>query len=132
MTSKTPSNDTVWCMFGLHGTKIKYITIQVTLHIICIVKPKRCTNVSNLFYFWNDTLHVSDGLSVHHQEFKTVHTATDTAVCLLPSRQQYLLLYVQSWTPDDGRRDRPKHVECHSKNRINLIHWCIFLVLLQK
>jgi len=38
--------------------------------------------------FWNDTLHVSDGLSVHHQEFKTVHTATgicqtDTAVCLL-------------------------------------------------
>jgi len=38
--------------------------------------------------FWNDTLHVLDGLSVHHQEFKTVCTATgifqtDTAVCLL-------------------------------------------------
>ena len=38
--------------------------------------------------FWNDTLHVSDGLSVRHQEFKTVHTATgicqtDTALCLL-------------------------------------------------
>ena len=38
--------------------------------------------------FWNDTLHVSDGLSVHHQEFKTVRTTTgicqtDTAVCLL-------------------------------------------------
>jgi len=38
--------------------------------------------------FWNDTLHVSDGLSVHDQEFKTVHTATgiyqsDTAVCFL-------------------------------------------------
>ena len=45
---------------------------------------------------------------------------TDTAVCLLASRQQYLfdicmLLYVQSWTPDNGRKDRPKHVECHSK-----------------
>jgi len=26
--------------------------------------------------FWNTTLHVSDCLSVHHQEFKTVHTAT--------------------------------------------------------
>ena len=54
-------------------------------NIISIVKPTRCTNVSNLFYFWNDALHVSDGLSVHHQEFKTVHTATgicqtDTAV----------------------------------------------------
>jgi len=34
--------------------------------------------------------------------------------------QQYLfdiclLLYVQSWTPDDGRKDHPKHVDCHSK-----------------
>jgi len=25
--------------------------------------------------FWNNTLHVSDGLSIHHQEFKTIHTA---------------------------------------------------------
>ena len=38
--------------------------------------------------FRNDTLHVSDGLSVHHQEFKMLHTATgicktDTSVCLL-------------------------------------------------
>jgi len=56
--------------------------------------------------FWIDTLHVSDGLSAHHQELKTVHTATgicqtDTAVCYLASIQQYLLdifllLYVQS------------------------------------
>ena len=42
--------------------------------------------------FWDDTLHVSDGLSAHHQEFKGVHTSigicqTDTAVCLLASRQ---------------------------------------------
>jgi len=85
--------------------------------------------------FWNDTLHVSDGLSIHHQEFKTVHTATgiyqtDTAACLLNGyetepyllarKQQYLfdkclLLYVQSWTPDDGWKDRLKHVECHFK-----------------
>ena len=35
--------------------------------------------------FWSDTLHVSDGLSVHHQEFKTAIgiCETDTAVCLL-------------------------------------------------
>jgi len=35
---------------------------------------------------WNDTLHVSDGLSVHHQEFNTEHTATgicQTAVICL-------------------------------------------------
>jgi len=75
--------------------------------------------------FWNETLHVSDGLFVHHQEYKTIHTATgicqtDTVLCLLASRQQYLfdkclLLYVQSCTPDDGRKYRPKHVKCHSK-----------------
>ena len=29
-----------------------------------------------IILFWNYNLHVSDGLSVHHQEFKTVHTAT--------------------------------------------------------
>ena len=46
---------------------------------------------------------------------------TDTAVCLLAgSRQQYLtdkclLLYVQFLTPDDGQKDRPKHLECYSK-----------------
>ena len=37
-----------------------------------IIKPTRCTNFSNLF--WNETLHVSDSSSVHHQEFFTVHT----------------------------------------------------------
>jgi len=71
--------------------------------------------------FWNNTLHVLDGLSVNHQEFKTVHTATGTGICTTDtvawSRQQYLFdiylylsLCVQSWTPDDGRKNRPKHV----------------------
>jgi hypothetical protein len=43
--------------------------------------------VSQIYLFWFNTVPVSDGLSVHHQEFKTVHTATgichtDTATCL--------------------------------------------------
>jgi hypothetical protein len=38
--------------------------------------------------FWSDDVHVLDGHFVHHQEFKTVHTATgifqtDIADCLL-------------------------------------------------
>ena len=46
--------------------------------------------VYQIYLLQNDTLHVSDGLSVYHQEFKTVHTATgicqtDTTVCLLAS-----------------------------------------------
>jgi len=45
--------------------------------------------------FCSSSLHVSDGLSVHHQESKTVHTAsgicqTDSAECLLASSQQNL------------------------------------------
>jgi len=38
-----------------------------------ITKPTRCTNFSNLF--WDESLHVSDSSSVHHQAFFTVHTA---------------------------------------------------------
>jgi len=29
------------------------------------------------------------------------------------------MLYVQSWTPDDGQKDRPKHVERYSVNSKN-------------
>jgi len=44
--------------------------------------------MSPIYFIWSNTLHVSDSLSVHHQEFETVHTATgirktDTAGCLL-------------------------------------------------
>ena len=64
--------------------------------------------------FWNDTVHVSDGLSVHHQEFKTVHTATgicqtDTAVCLLASSSSVELLMM------DGKTTRNMYIKCHSK-----------------
>jgi len=41
---------------------------------VLIIKPMRCTNFSNLF--WNKNLHVSDSSSVHHQQFRTVRTAT--------------------------------------------------------
>jgi hypothetical protein len=38
-----------------------------------IMKLTRCTNFSNLF--WNETLHVSDSSSVHHQKLFAVHSA---------------------------------------------------------
>jgi len=48
--------------------------------------------------FWNDTLHVSEGLSVQNQEFKGVRTATsicqtDTAVCLQQADSSICLTY---------------------------------------
>jgi len=45
----------------------------VVTHYVLIIKPTRCTNFSNLFL--EETLHVSDSSSVHHQEFFTVYTA---------------------------------------------------------
>jgi hypothetical protein len=42
-----------------------HVTVQRDKFLI--IKPTRCNNVSN--FFWNDTLHVSDSPSVHHQEF---------------------------------------------------------------
>jgi len=82
-------------------------------------------SILNLFYFGNNTLHVSDGLSVHHQESETVHTAS--GICYTgPVKQPqdlyniYLMLYVQSQTPDDGRKDHPKHVECCYQNKTYL------------
>ena len=90
-----------------------------------------------LIWFWNNSTFFGRSLrppsAVHDC---TYSCQTDTAVCLLTSRQQYLfdiclLLYVQSWTPDDGRKHRPKHVELF-QSQINLRHWCIWLVLLQK
>jgi len=41
-----------------------------------------------------------------------------------------LLLSVQSWTPDDGRKDHPKHVECHSKIKYfgTLVHLVGFTI----
>jgi len=54
-------------------TVLKTNILMKVFQQILIIKPNRCTNFSNLF--WNETLHVVDSSSVHHQEFFTVHTA---------------------------------------------------------
>jgi len=58
-------------------------TTRLTFVGPCIViyfyiKTNQMHNISNLFYFGTTLyeVHVSDGLSVHHQESKTVHTAS--------------------------------------------------------
>jgi len=51
--------------------------VQVAVHCdkFLIIEPTRCTNFSFFLKFWNETLHVSDSFSFHHQEFSAVHTA---------------------------------------------------------
>ena len=75
-----------------------------------------------IILFWNDTLHVLDGLPIHHQQFKTVHTASgicqiDTAVFLLAVCMYSLELLVM-----DGKTET---CTVSFQNKINLIHWCI-------
>jgi len=57
--------------------------------------------------FWNETVHFSGGLSVYIRSSR-LYVQQQAVV-------KQILLYVQSGTPDDERKDRPKHIECHSK-----------------
>ena len=81
--------------------------------------------------FWNDTLHVSDCLSVHHQQFKTVQTTkqiyhTDTAVCLLVLFNSSCLVAVCTVLNCWWRTERPSETcRMSLQNKLNLIHWYI-------
>jgi len=85
-------------------------------------------------YSWNETLHVSDSSSVHHQEFFRIRMELRSILILLASCQQTCLTYtiavcVQWKTPDDGQRNCPKHVEFHSKNKFEkLVHLVGFII----
>ena len=93
----------------------------------CIViyfysKANQMYNISNLFYF-GTTLYMYRKVSPSNIRSLRLYIQHQVYVIqvlwLFASKQlQYLygmMLYVQSYTPDDGRTDRPKHVECCSK-----------------
>jgi hypothetical protein len=98
-----------------------------------IIETSRCTNFSK-FWFWNETLHVSDSPSVHYQEFFTVQAAIVYVIHVcwqLASRSicscsqavskpvRYIIFLCVQWkTTDDGKRNYPKHVEFHFKIKI--------------
>jgi hypothetical protein len=66
-----------------------------------------------VFFITVNAVHVSGGFSAHHQELKTVHTVK-IACCLAVAASKldiYQTLCVQFWAPDDGRRNRLKHVQ---------------------
>jgi len=68
----------------------------------------RCTSVSNLFISeWHSTC--------FGRSFRPSSAVQDCTYSNKHLSNKCLLLYVQSWTADDGRKDRPKHVEYHSK-----------------
>jgi hypothetical protein len=87
--------------------------------LLSITNKMQCYTI---FFIAVNALHVSDGSSAHHQELKTVHTAFGLCqACLLlqlavaasnsSKLNIYQMLCLQFWAPDDGRRNRLKHVE---------------------
>jgi len=105
---------------------------------VSIVKPTRSTIVSNYYilewhYIFLRSFPPSSGFQMC--TYSNIHMSNRycwllASEYLLASRQQCLfnkclLQYVQFWTPDDGRKDRLEHVECHSKIKCDTL---VFLV----
>ena len=85
--------------------------------LISMVKPTRCTNVSNLFYF---------GMTLYM--FRTVPLSITWSSRLYIQQQASAVCTVLNsrwWTVGPSETGRVSF-----ENKINLIHWCILLVLL--
>jgi len=108
-----------------------FVKLRKSIIFISIVKTTRCTIGSNLFYF-GMTLHLSEGLSVHHQEFKTVHTATgicqtNTADCL-NTRSSKLYMQQQAFVKQILLTAWPSGVQnCTCSNRHLSNRYCCLL-----
>ena len=74
---------------------------------MCVVLKTAVLCISLIFFF--------TGLLLRYTCFMGRVNVLVVFVRQLYLSDKYLLLYAQSWTPDDGRKYRPKHVECHSK-----------------
>ena len=109
---------------------------------ILIIKPTRCINLSNLFLEWNSTcfgqfLCPSAGVfHCTHKQWYMSYRFADSRIRMEhpdPAVSKPVwhipLLCVQWKTPDDGKRNCPKHVEIHSKNRSEkLVHLVGFII----
>jgi len=119
-----------------------FLTFDVHMSVhrkfITKVQPTRC-NVFSIYLFLYIALHVSGGSSAHHQEHKTVDTASGIVKpILLPAaivhkmERAFHLIHDNSsigltipdavstvCAPDDGRRNRLKHVEQFIEKKID-------------
>jgi hypothetical protein len=80
-----------------------------------IIKPTRCTNFSNLFLEWN---------SICFGQFSCPSVSSWSCSQAVSKPVWHILLLCVQWkTPDDEQRNRPKHLDFHSKNKFEkLVH----------
>jgi hypothetical protein len=111
-----------------------FVGPRIVVYFYC--KTNQMLNISNIFYFgttlymfWMVFSSIIKSLRLYIQHHTT------QVLWLFASKQPqklydiYLILYAQSQNPDDGRKDRPKHVEGF-RRRNNLRNRCILLVVL--
>jgi len=93
--------------------------VLILNQIILVIKPTRCTNLSNLFLALNSTC-FGQFLCAPSGVFHCTHSKT---VWYIP------LWRVQWKTPDDAQRNCPKHVDFNSKNKFEkLVHLVGFVI----
>ena len=118
-------------------TMVQLKSASLTILLYFYSKTNWMHQYIKFILFRNDTtcfgrsFHQSSGVQVC-----TYSNHTDTAVCLLAtSWQQYLfyiclLLYAQSWNCRWWTERPSETCRVSFQNKINLIHWCIYFVLL--
>jgi len=116
--------------------------VPLTVHRdkFLIIKPTRCTNISNLFLERNSAcfgqfLCPSSGVFHCTHNSGICHSGLLTAceqehMLLLASFQQtfitYTIVVCTVKTPDDGQRNCPKHAEFRSKNKFGILVHLVF------
>jgi hypothetical protein len=119
------SHYTNWAILTLCDKKnekwktISLIEILATYYSSITNKMQRYT----MTFIIVNVLHVSGGSSAHHQVLKTAYTTTGNCRAFpasyrycewVPTQEKlnnYPLLCMQFWAPDDGRRNCLKHAE---------------------
>jgi len=128
------------------------LNVQGSVHckyILFDIFPTWC-NVTQFIYFWKTALHVSSGISTHHQEHTQLYLEYLVLVkplvlpaaivdelelvwawcgncidlfwcgCLQPHQNRSDTVYTVVCPPDDGWRYHPKHVEQFSRNKYSV------------
>ena len=92
---------------------------------ISIVKPSRCT-IFRVYWISLCMFRTVFSSIIRSSRLYIQHRVYVIQVRWLPASGKstnlydiYLMLYVHSWTPDDGRKDRPKHAEWYWINSKN-------------
>jgi hypothetical protein len=129
----------VYLLFYIYRS-FYFMCVRVLKWNLSTVKPTRCkfffSSLLNITTCFGRSLRPSSGVQDCTYSFRYMpYRLVD---CLLVDKRAskqstnlydiYLKLYVQSCTPDDGRRDRPKRAEWYSINLKKIVHLVGFTI----